>query len=70
MQKEKGLTNCVYFVATKFYGKLLLEGNNSVWVLLGSQLTKEVIGRLRRIIENSSVVPACRYTNACMVVNV
>ena len=58
MQKEEGLTNRVYLVATKFYGKLLLEENNSVWVLLGSQLTKEVIGRLRRIIKHSSVVPA------------
>ena len=70
MQKEKGLTNCVYLVATKFHGKLLLEENNNVWVLLESQLTKEVIGRLRRIIENPTVVPTCRWTNACMVVNV
>ena len=45
--------------------QVILEGKDRVWIFVRMSVvvqTKEVVGRLRRIIENSAVVPACPYT--------
>ena len=50
---------------TVFTLQVILEGKYRVWIFVRMSVvvqTKEVVGRLRRIIENSAVVPAWPYT--------